>query len=440
MNAVFRIAIVFLVLSELGSCNVKPVPITSSTPQPIPIDALVVKNGNVIDGTGAAPIRNGVVIIVKDKIFAVGRAVDFSTPSDARIVDAHGGTIMPGIINAHVHSASSPLVRKYYYLRHGVTTVCDVGSAMPDMPRFADNSGYAFTARGFRTGPVINVPEGYPGNGEFLYPVTNPDEARQAVTDLVSRGADMIKTAVEPWNSKLPWPAPPPGDPIPNLDLPTLQAIVEQAHAHGKIVRVHLGTQILLDFALDGGVDSVEHVPLPQLSDIDFSKTQNGGYAKLSERFEAQLARMVRQHVFMVPTLNKIVPWCEGYANSAERKKLCSDYALAPVHRFHQLGGTIALGDDSASELRTTMPIGEMQRLAQAGLSPMEIIQAGTKYAAQVCGHGNELGTLEPGKFADVIVVNGNPLRNIEVMEQIETVIVGGVIAVPCDPTKQNAC
>ena len=106
-----KFAISFFIVIGLATCNTQPVPIPSLTPQPIPGDALVVVNGTVIDGMGAPPIHNGVVIIVKDKIYAVGPALDFSISSDAHVVDAHGDTIMPGIINSHVHSASSPLRR-----------------------------------------------------------------------------------------------------------------------------------------------------------------------------------------------------------------------------------------------------------------------------------------------------------------------------------------
>ena len=426
------------------ACNANPDSRLSSSArvaaQSIPADALVVTNGVVIDGTGTPPIRDGAVVIVQDKIFAVGPSGDFAISPQTQTIDAKGGTIMPGIINSHVHEAQSALIRKYYFLIRGVTTACDVGSPIEVMPEFIDKS-YGLTARGFRAGPIIDVPHGYPGDGDLLYPVTNPDEARHAVTDLVTRGADMIKVALEPWNSKLPWLAPPPGDPIPMLDPDELQAIVQQAHAYGKLVRVHIGTVDVLEEALDAGVDSIEHIPLPHLSDINFqSQSPDGGYAVLSAAYEAQLARMVRQHVFMVPTLDQIVPWCEAFAITPERKTLCNQYALAPVHRFHQLGGTIALGDDSTSGSRTMMPIGEMRRLAQAGLSTMEIIQAGTKYAAQVCGHGDELGTLEPGKLADVIVVNGDPLANIQAMSQVVVVIIGGQVAVPCDPRQAQSC
>ena len=421
-------------LISLGAFGVKTLAFHSApeyrspTAAPVPAEALVVKNGTVIDGTGAAPIPNGIVVITKEKITAVGRAEDFLIPPQATVIDAQGGAILPGIINSNVHETASALVRRFYYLNKGVTATCDLGTALVAMRRFEDNSGYGLTARGFRSGPIINVAKGYPGSGEYLYQVANASAARQAVSDLVNRGADMIKVALEPGNSKLPWPAPA-GDPIPNFALSDLKALVDEAHSRGKLVLVHLGTAEMLDLALDAGIDVFEHVPLPHLGDIDFQAgSENKNYAKLSPAYEARLARMVKQRVMMVPTLDKIITWCEGYETTPDRKGMCAKYALTPVHRFHELGGIVGLGDDSGSEPRTGMPVREMRRLLDAGLSPMEIIQAGTERAAYACGHGDELGTLQPGMLADVIVVNGNPLNDIEVMNEVSHIIIGGQV------------
>lgn len=396
-------------------------------PRPVPAQALVIKNGMVIDGTSAAPILDGVVVIDDQKIIAVGRATDFVITPETQFIDAQGGTILPGIINAHVHEASSNLVRKFYFLRKGVTAVCDLANPLSNTRQLDD--GYGLTARRFYSGPLINVPLGYPGTPEYLYEVNSPEEARQAVSDLVGRGASMIKIALEPGNPKVPWVTPRRAI-IPNLDLPMLQAIVAQAHAHNKLVRVHIGTAEELDLALDAGVDVLEHIPLPALDDINFNVESPDGFARLSPAYEKQLNRVVQQGVVMVPTLDQIIPWCENRAETNAQKALCSKYALAPVHRFHQLGGVIALGDDSGYMMRTEMPVREMQWLAQAGLTPMEIIQAGTRNAARVCGHGDELGTLEPGKLADMIIVPGNPLANLNAFETVSHVILGGRVAV----------
>jgi imidazolonepropionase-like amidohydrolase len=418
-----------IVLAACARAPTTPLPSPTITPRLVPTDSLVITNGIVIDGTGAPPIANGIVIISQNKIAAVGRAADFAIPTQANTIDAQGNTIMPGIINAHVHDAASPLVRQFYFLQRGVTSVCDVGSSLTALTRAREPSSFKITARGFFSGPIINAPNGYPGAPELLYAVTNPREARLAVSDLVRRGADYIKIALEPWNWKLPWPIAE-RDAIPNLSLAELQAIVDQAHQEGKLVRAHLGTAEMLDLALESGVDAFEHVPLPRLEDIDF-RTNSSDYADLSAAYEAQLARIVQHNVIMTPTLDKIISWCESYAVREERKILCRKYALTPVYRFHQMGGIVALGDDSASDSRTWMPIQEMRRLLEAGLTPMEVIQAGTLYAARVCGHRDELGTLAPGTPADVIIVAGNPLKNIDAMNNVRVVIINGQVAVP---------
>jgi imidazolonepropionase-like amidohydrolase len=395
-----------------------------------PAEALVIKNGTVIDGTGAAPVQDGIVIILGNKIAAVGSAADFAILPGTKVIDGRGGTILPGIINSHVHEASSALVRQFYFLNHGVTSVCDLATPLTGMTGFKNDAPHRLTARGFYSGPIINLPLGYPGTREFLYEVTIPEEARRAVTDLVNRGADMIKIALEPWNWKLPW-LTAERETIPNLDLAEIKVIVEQAHAHGKLVRTHLGTAEMLDLALDGGVDTIEHVPLPRLQDIDFQAgLKSNDFAPLSPAYEAQLARMVKQGIVMVPTLDKIITWCDGYAVTDARKTLCRKYALSPVRRFHQMGGVVALGDDSGFQSRTNMPVREMQRLLAVGLTPMEVIQASTARAAQVCGHGAELGTLEPGKLADLIIVPGNPLADLTTLERVSVVIIDGKIAV----------
>jgi imidazolonepropionase-like amidohydrolase len=422
--------IIFAASQAIPILSPTPTPRASSATQVVPDEALVIKNGTVIDGTGAPPIQDGIVVVIQNKIAAVGAAADFAIPTGTRIVDARGGTILPGIINSHVHETTSALVRRFYFLDRGVTTTCDLSTPLAAMARAKEEGGSKLTARNFIAGPIINRPLGYPGTEEFLYTVTNPEEARRAVTDLVNHGADMIKIALEPWNWKLPW-LTAERETIPNLDLAELQAIVAQAHAHGKLVRLHLGTAEMLDLALAAKVDTIEHVPLPRLTEIDFlADFKSNDYAQLAPEYESQLARIVKQQIVMVPTLDKIITWCDGYAITDERKTLCRKYALSPVRRFYQMGGKIALGDDSGFEARTWMPIREMQRLLAIGLTPMEVLQASTARAAQVCGHGAELGTLEPGKFADIIVVPSNPLIDLTILNRVSIVIIDGKIAV----------
>lgn len=428
MNKIIARSVGVLLLIGVG-CQPASAPAPRATRPvcPLPADALVVTNGRVIDGTGAPPLLDGIVVIVENKIVAVGYAADYVIPPAARVVDARGGTILPGLINSHVHESMSPLVRQFYFLKRGVTTACDLATPLPSMKRAPVRTEYGLAARVFFSGPIINKPLGYPGTEEFLYAVNNADEARRAVDDVVTRGASMIKIALEPWNWKLPW-AMATRETIPNLDLNEVRAIVAQAHAHGKLVRVHLGTVEMLDLALAAGVDSIEHVPLPRLEEIEFS-TDGRAFAKLAPSYEAQLARIVQQNIVLVPTLDKIITWCEGYAVTEARKRLCRQYALTPVRRLYQMGGIIALGDDSGYAARTMMPLAEMRRLEAIGMTPLEVIRASTQTAARVCGQGDTLGTLTPGKLADVIVVKGDPLQDLEVLNWVSVVIIDGQIA-----------
>jgi imidazolonepropionase-like amidohydrolase len=423
----------FALLSMLVACSARPTlspsPALAHTPtvQFVSADALVITNGTVIDGTGADPLPEGIVVIQGNHIVAVGRAADFAIPPKVDVIDAKGGTIIPGIINAHAHGTSDPTVRRIF-LAKGVTTVCDLGAPLSMMPDFEqDQTSRGSAARGFRAGPIVTAPGGYPGpfHGFALnYEVSTPDEARAAVLDLLERGADMIKLALEPgWDPHDPWPV---------LDPEDVRAIVAEAHAHGVPVRAHVTQAAMLDVALEAGVDAVEHIPSPQLSQAEAQSPLEGSdHFTLPSEFEAQLARLVEQRVVMVPTLDVVDQVvCDRFNPTPEQRQLCIDLYLEVVRRFHALGGIVALGNDYGNPgIRVGMPMREMELLLAAGLTPMEVIQAGTSRAAQVCGHGDELGTLEPGKLADIIIVDGDPLTDMEAMSRVVVVIKDGQVA-----------
>ena len=145
-------------------------------------DILVIKNGTVIDGTGVDPIENGAVIIRGNHVHAVGKAADLVFPSTADIIDAQGQTILPGIINSHVHHAG-PYEQRRRFLEAGVTSVCDLGSPQEEISLFQETQGAEGpTARGFYAGRILTAPGGYPdGLGRtqgFNYEVSTPLEAR----------------------------------------------------------------------------------------------------------------------------------------------------------------------------------------------------------------------------------------------------------------------
>jgi imidazolonepropionase-like amidohydrolase len=423
----------FTLLLALVACAGGPHPSypptvpSTSTLEAIPPDALVIINGLVIDGTGSAPILDGMVATWGTLIVAVGPKENYVIPSEVELIDALGGTILPGIINAHTHGTADPATRRFSFLLKGVTSTCDLGAPLESMSQFGQDDTAGPSARGFRAGPIITAPGGYAdvaGQGRHLnYEVANPDEARAAVVDLVNRGADFIKIALEPGPAGVSWPM---------LSLQQVTAIVEEAHARGRLVRAHLTRANLLEMALKAQVDVIEHVPVPQLTEADWrAATVDKDHLILPAEYEAQLARMMEQHVVMVPTLSVTPAICDmnWYGMPAEFQPLCGKLFLEVVHHFHDLGGMVALGNDYGNQgAEPGMPLREMQLLMQAGLQPMEVIQAGTAQAATVCGHGDELGTLELSKLADLIIVDGNPLADIEAMTRVVTVIKAGEV------------
>jgi imidazolonepropionase-like amidohydrolase len=396
----------------------------------MPENALVIINGTVIDGTGAAPILNGAVVIQDNRILAVGQAIDFVIPDTATVIDAQGGTIMPGFINAHVHYVYTTGLRRLF-LAEGVTTVCDLASSLGALSNMEQaNSSANPTVRVFASGPFITSPGGYPGpvhGQELNYEVTTPEEGRAAVIDLVGRGADYIKISLDHAIGQLTI-----------LEPETVQAIVEEAHAQGVQVRAHMTHITRLDVALAAGVDVIEHVPSPRrLPPEEFERLLASTdpfavfFDELHPEYPAQLAQIAEHGIVMVPTLDALVGSIYEKANPSPEEQLELAAMLEFVRRFHAAGGIIALGNDyNVHVITQRLPLREMNLLLAAGLTPMEVIEAGTRHAAAVCGQGDELGTLEAGKLADIIIVNGDPLTDMAALTELAWVIFDGEVVI----------
>ncbi|HZW02933.1 MAG TPA: amidohydrolase family protein, partial [Anaerolineaceae bacterium] len=245
-----------VLLLGLAACVPLPPPAISAAPTPVPADAWVIRNGALIDGVRAEPIPAAVVVIRGERIWAAGAETDFQIDPGVTAVDAGGGTILPGLIDAHTHY-TSPAVIRQVFLQAGVTAVCDTGSSRAVMPYFTDPGSPVLgpAARGFRSGPMLAPPDAYPGvffGVNVNYEVSGADAARAAVADLAGRGADYIKISL----------ADGPDD-GPGLTLAETRAAVAAAHAHGLLARVHARSEAAFRQALEAGADVIEHAPVP---------------------------------------------------------------------------------------------------------------------------------------------------------------------------------
>jgi imidazolonepropionase-like amidohydrolase len=406
----------------------------------IPAELLAIRNGTLITATGSQPIPHGLVVMDGDRIVYAGEESGYPLDAGMQVYDANGGTILPGFIDAHTHGTASPVVRRAFIIG-GVTTICDLGAPLDELDQFdLALDGVDPVARGIHAGPILTAPGGLPDavlGTNLNYEVATPQEGRAAVEFLHQQGVDQIKVYLQNETN---------GVAYPMLDEATLAAIVEEAHARELLVRAHVTYSSLLGMAVTAGVDTVEHVPInstqaeQEQNPLDeafllrLMQSSDPLDLLLSERspeYAAQLQAMVDAGIIMVPTLDR--PYGSYFRSSTlePQDRFMIDLILAIVGRVHATGGEIALGTDFniGTDASAGMPIREMEMLLAAGLAPMDIIEAGTRVAAAACGQGDTLGTLEPGKLADVIVVDGDPLEDLAALGRVLLVIKQGEVA-----------
>jgi len=359
-------------------------------------EVLTLVNGTLIDGTGADPLPDAALVIQEGRIAAVGPRADISLPDDASIIDVQGATILPGFINAHVHLGFDEK-KLEAWAQGGVTTVRDLG-AYPSADLFSRRDALLMDNRFARlvaAGPIVTVPEGYPMVpwGFEGLPVTSPEDAASKSYGLLDDGADLIKIAVESgyiFRAK-----------IPALSAEEAAAIVSVAHERGTVVSAHVTASQDLWRALDAGVDDIAHMVTNPL-------------------YDGLIEQMLEKDVYWVPTLEL---WKNvGYGDRR---------AIANLAKFVEAGGKVALGTDYAgydAEFDLGMPVTEIELMQKAGMTPMQIISAGTQNGAHVCNLDHELGTLEAGKIADVLVVDGDPLEDIHALAKVRIVIHNGSV------------
>jgi imidazolonepropionase-like amidohydrolase len=373
--------------------------ITCSTKKPTSdndyVGGIAVISGILIDGTGAGPAPNAVILIKDGYIQAVGTESNLEIPAGAEIIDVKGAYILPGLMNTHVHNAYDEDNLKEW-AKSGVTTVRDLGNSTtsPELAFSIRDSVLKDdeNSRLVAAGPVVTTVGGY-GN----YPVTSPDDAEAKVNGLIDAGADLIKIAIEDDLQGRTWPM---------LSMDEITRITQAAHDRNKRVAAHISRSKHLYMAIQAGVDDVVHMVIDYLPD-------------------SLITFMIEKDMYWVPTL-------ELWWGVSELHHLNWDVvAKDNLRRFAQGGGKVALGTDYAGYVTPFdlgMPMREIQLMQAAGMTPMQILIAGSKHAAHVCNLENELGTIEPGKVADMIVVSGNPLDDLASLLEVQMVIHNGVV------------
>lgn len=395
----------------------------------LPVVAL--KGGSVIDGTGAPP-RAATVLIRGDRIEAVGP--DVSVPRSAEVMDITGMTVVPGLIDMHGHMYA---LRKNQFepyaalfLAGGVTTVFSPGDFDPEgMVAFRDS-----IARGKAVGPMIRTAGPYfdhaPSVVGWIQGVNSADEALAKLDSWKGR-IDAVKVYT-------------------NITEDELGALVPTAHAAGLRVWGHLGGQLRTLRAIQLGIDGLQH-GIFAISDItdagqgDPPKQQYCSLAKVdldSPVVDSLVRAIVAESVWITPTivtLQGIHPRFEppaedwiAYLSPEARERMaqmpafldeegaaCLDTALARqmefVRRVHERGGLVLAGTDPVSP-KVVPGYGlhvEMANFVRAGLSALEAITTATRNGALALGLGEEIGTLEVGKRADLVVVRGDPASDI---------------------------
>jgi len=359
---------------------------------------LVLTGGRLIDGRGNPPVVDAAVIVRGGRIAYAGPADSIEIPTGARVIDVGGRTILPGLINAHVHRGTSvPILRAWAHA--GVTTVRDLGVNPESLFTFREQNALGpAEARLVAAGPLLTVPGGYPivpfGSGSALA-LTSLADTRAQAERLLDGGVDLLKLALETGTIF--------GRRIPVMSLAQASLLVRIAHGRGTVASAHITSVVDLDLALDAGVDDLAHmaVDAPVPADV--------------------LQRIVAQDVVWVPTL-------ELWSCTAGWQR---EMAVANLDRFVRAGGRVALGTDYEGytcRWDLGLPATEIGLMAQAGMSPMQILVAATREAARVCNLGQDLGTLEKGKIADLIVVDGDPLASLDTLRDVVLVLRDGVV------------
>lgn len=430
--------------------------LTSADPaaQRAPVTALV--GGTLIDGFGSTPIRNSVVIIEGERIKAVGQVGSLAVPAGAEVISTEGMSVLPGLWDMHVHTMLNGHSDYTHWdktyvnrlekeimpasarqlLMAGVTSARDLGAPLEASinVRNAINRGELVGSTLYVSGPFIQH-EPYPGTDLFRWGIKGENDARAKVDRLANAGVDVIKLIDQDQMTE--------GE---------VAAVIDQAHRRGLPVVGHSHRPEEIRLGLKYGVDDFEHTGLATAPEYP---------ADIIELIKARTAQMALGPFFWTPTIMGLwnyeymrdnpemlddTSWHLGLAAdtiadikaSIQHPDQMSYFQLTPSRKptlkrkFLQLreaGATMMIGTDSGipMQFHSQTTWNELDIwVRELGVSPMEAIRAATYWPSLFMKKDKDVGTVTPGKVADIIAVRGDVLRYINLLQRVDLVVKHG--------------
>lgn len=413
---------------------------------------LALVGGRVIDGYGATPIENGVVLIAGERIVAVGRQGDVAIPAGTRTIDTNGMTVLPGLFDMHVHlqllghgdykrwndlyGATEAIdvmpIAARQLLMAGVTSARDLGAPpehILDVKRRIER-GEIPGPRLFVAGPFIQHAPYEAYEAPFRWGVSGADDARRKVQRIVDMGVDVVKLIDQD-----------------QMTDEEVEAVVETAHRAGKPVVAHAHRMGEIRMGLKHGVDCFEHTGLgtaPGYPEDILQQLRERNSAlywtpTLSPLYTLRYTGEVFPERLDDPAWRQFMPaaMADEIRHSLDHIDRLPYYTLFPSripllpHKFAQLRSTgvrLLIGTDAGipAVFHNDATWREMAKWVELGVPPMEVIQSATLWPARFFKAEDRLGGLVPGRLADVIAVRGDPLTDMSVLRDVSIVIKGG--------------
>ena len=413
----------------------------AAPPAAAPDHSVIVRARTLIDGTSPQSRQDQEILIRGDRIVAVYNAGTRPAPPGAQMIDLGAATVLPGLIDSHTHiflqgevpaaggydiqllkfpasyRVARAVVAARRALEQGFTAIRDVeteGAGYGDVGiKQAINEGYIPGPRMFVATRSISTTGGYPLEGyapEIVVPkgaqlIDGPVEARKAAREQLDHGADWIKVYMthRSWVDEQ-------GALVsqPTLTVEELRAVVDEAHGWRKKVACHAYNGVGLQRALDGGCDSIEHG---------------------LEITDAQITQMIKQGTWYVPTL-AVYYYDPDPPDTPSGKRDRKRVAVHGVSFRKALaaGVKIAFGTDVGGFPWSDPIAQEFARMVEFGMTPMQAIQSATSKAADLLGERGELGIVAPGAYADLVAVQGDPLRDVNELKKVGFVMKDGIV------------